>query len=80
VIRVTGGDLNVVEAGFANVGVNPALDQFKDLARQMRQEAKSRSATTAVSSAPLPPLPRRIDRALRSLGCPAGLQAASGLG
>ena len=33
-------DLNVVEAEFTTVGVNPALDQFKDLARQLRQEAE----------------------------------------
>jgi FMN-dependent NADH-azoreductase len=32
-------DLRVVEAEFTLVGVNPALDQFKELARQLRQEA-----------------------------------------
>jgi FMN-dependent NADH-azoreductase len=32
-------DLRVVEAEFTLVGVNPALDQFKDLARQLRQDA-----------------------------------------
>ncbi len=32
-------DLEVVETEFTNVGVNPALDQFKDLAHQLRQEA-----------------------------------------
>jgi len=32
-------DLNVVEANFTNAGVNPALDQFTDLARQLRREA-----------------------------------------
>jgi FMN-dependent NADH-azoreductase len=32
-------DLKVVEADFALVGVNPALDQFTDLACQLRQEA-----------------------------------------
>jgi FMN-dependent NADH-azoreductase len=32
-------DLEVVQAEFTLVGVNPALDQFKDLARQLRQEA-----------------------------------------
>jgi FMN-dependent NADH-azoreductase len=32
-------DLKVVEAGMTLVGVNPALDRFTDLARQLRQEA-----------------------------------------
>jgi FMN-dependent NADH-azoreductase len=36
-------DLKVVEAEFTNVGVNPALDQFKDLARQLRQEAEEQA-------------------------------------
>jgi FMN-dependent NADH-azoreductase len=31
-------DLKVVEAEFTLVGVNPALDRFKDLAYQLRQE------------------------------------------
>src|ERR1700740_3095533 len=33
-------DLKVVEAEFTNVGINPALDQFTDLARQLRHEAE----------------------------------------
>lgn len=33
-------DLKVVEAEFTLVGVNPALDQFKDLAAQMRVQAE----------------------------------------
>ena len=33
-------DLKVVEAEFTLVGVNPALDQFKDLAAQMRAQAE----------------------------------------
>jgi FMN-dependent NADH-azoreductase len=33
-------DLEVAEAEFTLVGVNPALDQFKDLARQLREEAE----------------------------------------
>jgi FMN-dependent NADH-azoreductase len=33
-------DLKVVEAEFTLVGVNPALDQFRDLAHQLRQEAE----------------------------------------
>lgn len=45
--RILGGvwqlDLNVVETEFTNVGVNPALDQFKDLARQLRQEAEEQA-------------------------------------
>ena len=32
-------DLRVVEAEFTLVGVNPALDQFKELARSMRAQA-----------------------------------------
>ena len=36
-------DLNVVEAEFANVGVNPALDRFKNLARQLRHEAEEQA-------------------------------------
>jgi FMN-dependent NADH-azoreductase len=33
-------DLEVVEAEFTLVGVNPALDQFKDLAASLRREAE----------------------------------------
>jgi FMN-dependent NADH-azoreductase len=36
-------DLEVVETEFTNVGVNPRLDQFKDLARQLRQEAEEQA-------------------------------------
>jgi FMN-dependent NADH-azoreductase len=36
-------DLKVVETEFTLVGVNPALDQFKELARQLRQEAESQA-------------------------------------
>ena len=36
-------DLKVVEAEFTLVGVNPALDQFKDLAHQLRQEAEEQA-------------------------------------
>ena len=36
-------DLKVVETEFTTVGVNPALDQFKDLARQLRQEAEEQA-------------------------------------
>jgi FMN-dependent NADH-azoreductase len=34
-------DLAVVETEFTLVGVNPALDQFAELARQLRQEAEA---------------------------------------
>ena len=37
---VWGLDLRVVESEFALVGVNPALDQFKDLAAQMRADSE----------------------------------------
>jgi len=36
-------DLKVVETEFTNVGVNPALDQFRDLAYQLRQEAEEQA-------------------------------------
>jgi FMN-dependent NADH-azoreductase len=36
-------DLQVVEAEFTNVGVNPALDRFQDLARQLRREAEEQA-------------------------------------
>lgn len=38
---VWGADLTVVEREFTLVGVNPALDDFKDLAAQMKDEAHS---------------------------------------
>ena len=51
-------DLKVVQAEFTLVGVNPALDQFTNLARQLRQEAEAqarrhgRELGTAVATAP----------------------------
>ena len=51
-------DLKVVEAEFTNVGVNPVLDRFKDLARQLRREAEEqarrhgRELGAAVAAAP----------------------------
>jgi len=51
-------DLKVVQAEFTLVGVNPALDQFTNLARQLRQEAEAqarrhgRKLGTAVATAP----------------------------
>ena len=36
-------DLKVVEAEFTTVGINPALDQFTDLARELRQEAEEQA-------------------------------------
>jgi FMN-dependent NADH-azoreductase len=36
-------DLNVVQAEFTNVGVNPALDRFTELARQLRQDAEEQA-------------------------------------
>ena len=51
-------DLNVVQAEFTLVGVNPALDQFTDLARQLRQEAEEqarrhgRELGAAIAAAP----------------------------
>jgi FMN-dependent NADH-azoreductase len=37
-------DLRVVETEFTLVGVNPALDEFKDLAKQMRDESEKIAA------------------------------------
>jgi len=36
-------DLSVVEADFTTVGVNPALDQFKDLAHELRLESEAQA-------------------------------------
>jgi FMN-dependent NADH-azoreductase len=36
-------DLSVVESEFTLVGVNPALDQFKDLADELRRQAEDRA-------------------------------------
>jgi FMN-dependent NADH-azoreductase len=36
-------DLGIVETNFTSVGVNPALDQFKGLARQLRREAEEQA-------------------------------------
>jgi FMN-dependent NADH-azoreductase len=41
---VWGLDLRVVETEFTLVGVNPALDEFKDLASQMRKDAEALAA------------------------------------
>ena len=54
-------DLKVVAAEFTNVGINPVLDQFRDLAHQLRQEAEEQArrhgrelgaATAATAAAP----------------------------
>jgi FMN-dependent NADH-azoreductase len=39
-------DLKTVEAEFTLVGINPALDQFKDLARRLRAEAEEKAIRT----------------------------------
>jgi FMN-dependent NADH-azoreductase len=57
-------DLNVVESEFTLVGVNPALDEFKDLARQLRAEAHEEA--------------RRHGRALGAPLPTTGPRAASG--
>jgi FMN-dependent NADH-azoreductase len=41
---VWGADLTVVEREFTLAGVNPALDEFRDVARQMHDEALSAAA------------------------------------
>jgi FMN-dependent NADH-azoreductase len=47
-------DVRTVEAEFTLVGVNPALDEFRDLAAQMRKdaEATARSHGQALASHP----------------------------
>ena len=53
---VWGADLTLVEREFTLVGVNPALDEFKDLAAQMKDEAHSaaRDAGRALAAARAP--------------------------
>ena len=53
---VWGADLTVIEREFTLVGVNPALDQFKDLAAQLKDEAHSaaRDAGRALAAIPSP--------------------------
>jgi FMN-dependent NADH-azoreductase len=53
---VWGADLTVVEREFTLVGVNPALDGFKDLAAQLKDEAHAaaRDAGRALAAAPAP--------------------------
>jgi FMN-dependent NADH-azoreductase len=55
-------DLKVVQAEFTLVGVNPALDQFTDLARELRVEAEEQA--------------RRHGRELGAAITPAALKAA----
>jgi FMN-dependent NADH-azoreductase len=43
---VWGLDLHVVETEFTLVGVNPALDQFADMAEKMRRDAEKLAAET----------------------------------
>lgn len=62
-------DLNVVESELTLVGVNPALDQFKDLARQLRSEAEEqarrhgRALGAALSSTATPPTSGHLEPA-----------------
>jgi FMN-dependent NADH-azoreductase len=48
---VWGADLTVVEREFTLVGVNPALDDFKDLAEQLKDAAHAAAATAGKSLA-----------------------------
>lgn len=43
-VDVWGADLTVVEREFTLVGVNPALDEFADLAQEMRRAAEAAAA------------------------------------
>ena len=62
-------DLNVVETEFTLVGVNPALDEFKDLARQLYSEAEEqahlhgRALGAALSTAGTSPASGRLEPA-----------------
>jgi FMN-dependent NADH-azoreductase len=53
---VWGADLTVVEREFTLVGVNPALDQFTDLAAELKDtaHAAARDAGRALAAAPAP--------------------------
>jgi FMN-dependent NADH-azoreductase len=55
-VDVWGADLALIEREFTLVGVNPALDEFKDLAAQMKDDAHSaaRDAGRALAAAPTP--------------------------
>ncbi len=46
-------ELEVVESEFTLVGVNPAMDQFKDLAAELRQQAEAEAAAKGRSLAGL---------------------------
>ena len=48
---VWGADLTVVEREFTLVGVNPALDDFKDLAAQFKDAAHAAAAVAGKSLA-----------------------------
>ncbi|HEY0938441.1 MAG TPA: NAD(P)H-dependent oxidoreductase, partial [Trebonia sp.] len=53
---VWGADLTLVEREFTLVGVNPALDEFKDLAAQLKDDAHSaaRDAGRTLATVPAP--------------------------
>jgi FMN-dependent NADH-azoreductase len=53
---VWGGDLTLIEREFTLVGVNPALDEFKDLAAQLKDQAHSaaRDAGRTLATVPAP--------------------------
>jgi FMN-dependent NADH-azoreductase len=48
---VWGADLTVVEREFTLVGVNPALDDFKDLAEELKDAAHAAAAVAGKSLA-----------------------------
>lgn len=50
-VDIWGADLTVVEREFTLVGVNPALDEFTELATQMRKEAEEAAAEAGGSLA-----------------------------
>ena len=60
---VWGADLTIVEREFTLVGVNPALDDFKDLAAQLKDAAHAAAAEAGKALAAADPVPRER-------GCP----------
>jgi len=54
---VWGLDLAVVETEFTLVAVNPALDEFADLAATLREQSEKVARSTGSSSAAVPPTP-----------------------
>ena len=61
---VWGADLTVVEREFTLVGVNPALDEFKDLAAELHEQALGAAEGAGHELARATALPRPPEPAL----------------